>query len=182
MANKHSLNVTTLDQTGKKSTKSVTDINPAATGEQLTNFAEALNDLTNNTYINSAKVQVTDLGATPTLQRTVYLEWDCERYLISSDTVIPVVQHDLIEREVEIFYTDYISSLYLDGAEGTVSAFKCEFVAGGDIPEGHVGKIKVASLDEEDENGDPIGYFHIVIPGDETYAELDVSIKLKEAE
>ena len=178
MANKHSLNVTTLDQTGKKSTKSVTDINPAATNTQLTNFANSLNGLTNNTYVNSAKVQVTDLGATPTLQRTVYLEWNGDRYLISSDTVIPIALN--YESDVTVFYTDYISSLYLDDATGTAGPFKCEFVAEGDMPEGHVGKVKVTSLDEEDENGDPCGYLHIVIPGDETYAELDVSIKLKE--
>ena len=62
MANKLTMNISTIDQTGKKSQKAVTDINPSASTEQLTNFAQALNDLTNNTYVNSTKVQVTDLS------------------------------------------------------------------------------------------------------------------------
>ena len=62
MANKLTMNISTIDQTGKKSQKAVTDINPTATNEQLTDFAQALNDLTNNTYVNSTKVQVTDLS------------------------------------------------------------------------------------------------------------------------
>ena len=46
---------------GKQTTTTVSNVNPAATGEDMLSFAKQLNALTNNTYGESNLVETTNL-------------------------------------------------------------------------------------------------------------------------
>lgn len=43
--------------TGKKNQKTLTDIKPTATSEQITNFAKGLNNLTTNNYVETNRIE-----------------------------------------------------------------------------------------------------------------------------
>lgn len=43
--------------TGKKNQKTLTDIKPSATSEQITNFAKGLNSLTTNNYVETNRIE-----------------------------------------------------------------------------------------------------------------------------
>ena len=61
MATTSSINLSYTTQSGRKGQKSITDINPAASGEQLQEFAERLNALTTNVYGNTNRVDKTPI-------------------------------------------------------------------------------------------------------------------------
>jgi len=62
MADKTSLIITaTAAATGKTQQKTVTDINPNAQDQHLLTFAQMTNALTEDTYKNSKRVDVTEL-------------------------------------------------------------------------------------------------------------------------
>lgn len=59
---KTSLIINSTDSTtGKKLQKTLTDINPEATNEQLKNLAQAFNAATTNTYVESSRVDKTNV-------------------------------------------------------------------------------------------------------------------------
>ena len=67
MATKSTISINYTTQGGKKGQKSITDINPNASGAQLKEFAESLNALTTNVYGNTNRVDRTPIttdGAT----------------------------------------------------------------------------------------------------------------------
>lgn len=43
--------------TGKKLQKTLTDIKPSATSEQITNFTKGLNNLTTNNYVETNRIE-----------------------------------------------------------------------------------------------------------------------------
>ena len=61
MSTKSTISINYVDRAGKKGQKSITDINPAASGEQLQEFAEKLNALTTNSYGNTNRVDKTPI-------------------------------------------------------------------------------------------------------------------------
>lgn len=65
------MNIT--DQAEKKMTRSITDINPAATDDQIVQLAEGLNSLTTNTLGNISRVEKKDIDPTIEYQDIV---WD----------------------------------------------------------------------------------------------------------
>lgn len=56
MAEKHSIILNSTDYRGNKNQKTITDINPAATGAVLKAFAQQLNALTTNEYKSTTRV------------------------------------------------------------------------------------------------------------------------------
>ena len=61
MSTKSTISINYVDRAGKKGQKSITDINPQASGEQLQEFAEKLNALTTNVYGNTNRVDKTPI-------------------------------------------------------------------------------------------------------------------------
>lgn len=71
MADKTSLIIESTDQSGKKLSRSVTDIKPDATNEQLRTFAQRFNALSTNTFEDAIRVQRRSVGTekpAPTFQ------------------------------------------------------------------------------------------------------------------
>ena len=70
MAQKVSINYTTRAQDDSKSTKSITNVNPAATGDQLLAFTQGLVGLTSDFYVDADRIDRQSLsdyaGKTPT--------------------------------------------------------------------------------------------------------------------
>lgn len=61
------INFTSTAQSGKKLNKTITDINPNATGAQLKTFAQMMNSLTTNTYGSTSRVDKDELVAASSL-------------------------------------------------------------------------------------------------------------------
>lgn len=59
---KVSIQVTTQDTNGKKQSDKIAYVNPEATDEQLTTFAEKLTELTSSTYIGTTKITEEAIG------------------------------------------------------------------------------------------------------------------------
>ncbi|MBO4779878.1 MAG: hypothetical protein J5497_04485 [Selenomonadaceae bacterium] len=58
MATAITINATTQD--GKRHCKTITDINPKTSNAQLKEFAQALNELTTNTYGGTNRIETSD--------------------------------------------------------------------------------------------------------------------------
>lgn len=61
MATKVTMTITATDTTGKKITTNVSDINPEATNQNIKSFAQQLNALTTNTYVQTSKTTKEDI-------------------------------------------------------------------------------------------------------------------------
>ena len=182
MANKLTMNISTVDQTGKKSQKAVTDINPTATNEQLTDFAQALNDLTNNTYVNSTKVQVTDLsGNGGTLTRPIVVKFNGDvvegdelEVPLNETVTFGVYQANTDGEPVFIdalAYAKMVNCTSDQPTELTGSYFSTKVY--GAQPYKWSGKITEIKSN---------AYITIIIDASDTYAEYERQITLKEAE
>ena len=55
------MTITATDTTGKKITTNVSDINPEATNQNIKSFAQQLNALTTNTYVQTSKTTKEDI-------------------------------------------------------------------------------------------------------------------------
>ena len=53
---KVSATITATDTTGKKFSTNISDINPEATNQIIKTFAQMLNSLTTNTYVETTKI------------------------------------------------------------------------------------------------------------------------------
>ena len=179
MANKLTMNISTIDQTGKKSQKAVTDINPAASNEQLTDFANSLNGLTNNTYVNSTKVQVTDLsGEGAKFTRPIVVKFNGE--VVEGDELeVPLnepVEFDVYQADAngDTVFVDALALVQLSYVISNPNDDTFQFAATGH-PEVYHWEGTITEL----KNNSTID---IDICANDTYARFDRSILLKEAE
>ena len=85
MAQKVSINYTVRDQNDKTSTKSITNVNPNATGQQLEAFTEALIGLTTDTYVDGNRIDkqpLSEMKPTPTVEFGTATKRDEDNYVI----------------------------------------------------------------------------------------------------
>lgn len=59
---KVSIQITSADANNKKVTDKIAYVNPQATNEQLTEFAEMLTALTDNSYVSTTKITEETIG------------------------------------------------------------------------------------------------------------------------
>ena len=62
MSTKVSIQISTQDQNSKKQTDKISYVNPEATNEQLTEFAQKLIALTSGIYIGTTKITEETIG------------------------------------------------------------------------------------------------------------------------
>lgn len=127
MAVKTSVNYVATNDDGKKIQKTLTSINPKATGAEILEFTQSLNAMSTNTYAGTSRIEKRDLvpKTTATLEISEVAEADAcswakfsQAFAIPLDTnsdAIPYVKQNKTICPTRIFRTaQYV------GAEGTV--------------------------------------------------------------
>lgn len=109
-----SFTMTTESNLGKKSTKSVTNINPDATNGQLVALATALNNVTTNTLKSVAKVQKTELDGQYPSSDTI-IQMDSED--TASAGVITITGHN-VAVNAALIGTNKEAYLYIERLDG----------------------------------------------------------------
>lgn len=79
MADKSSIIINTTDRTGKEKSMSVGYINPNATPAELIEFAQGINNLTDNSYQNTTLVEKTELVNKPTPSLLIFDSGDGQK-------------------------------------------------------------------------------------------------------